>query len=134
MSAGVFAAMIAAAASVIVSILGVLAAKRKNSADAASILTGSALQMYERVQEELDEMKAEMRQIKKENEGLRIELALVRQESNLQKGELKRLEGELQLANEGINILLDQIGDMGEEPRFRPQFRGGEKPFAQRDD
>ncbi|RKZ06712.1 hypothetical protein DRQ25_13315 [Candidatus Fermentibacteria bacterium] len=133
----VAAGMIPGVISLTSQVAGIFAARKetsasaeKDDADAAAILSGAALKLYEAVQDDLTALKVETRQLRTENIDFRSAIA--------------GLKHELEIANSaveyllmGIGVLTNQMADLDIEPEFRPRknFRGGDAlPFAQRKD
>jgi len=94
----IYAAIIAAIASTIAAVISFVSTKRKNSADAASILTGSALSIVTALERRVN----------------RLEVQLALQEETIK------------YLWDGIGVLTEQVEELGAEPRFKPQhkFRG----------
>ena len=135
-------------------IVGAISTRRKMSAEANALTSEEGRKLY-------DEMKARLKANEGKLNGdlfnLRQQLAI--QETDIQRcnakiidqnaliEQLKQLitdlQAQLDLANDyvgylldGVNLLIEQLMDNGVKPGFIPtkKFRGGEVPFAQRDD
>ena len=97
-SGPIYAAIIAAIASTIAAVISFVSTRRKSNADAASVLTGSALSIVTALERRVN----------------RLEVQLALQEETIK------------YLWDGIGVLTEQIEELGAEPRFKPEpkFRG----------
>ena len=153
-SGTIYVALIGALSAILVSIVSLVSTRRKTSAETNALTSDEWRKLY-------DEMKA---RLKANEDKLNGDLFNLRQQLAIQETDIQRcnakivdqnalieqlkqlitdLQGQLDLANDyvgylldGVNLLIEQLMDNGVKPGFIPtkKFRGGEVPFAQRDD
>ena len=109
----IYVAVIAAISALGVGIANAWAMRRKASADAATLLTGAALEMYDKVSTRCDQLEFQVKEMRVENKQLQ--------------GTLDRLESSndmLQLKNDylwaGVLKLTEQLRRLDIEPEWTP--------------